>query len=129
MPDFDLRSHVVRDLEALVEAFEPVDPAGDSTDIDAAISFPAPFQEGVNNREDVREPTAVWSFTGRHTGPLLGFDPTFEVVTITGVTVFRRAEDTESGEVECHRVIDWLDALAQIGVTLHHRTIAETRLR
>jgi hypothetical protein len=128
---FDLRAEVVADLAELATAFQPLDAAGQPADVDAAVTLPTPFGRGVNNgtgdgADDVREPTAVWVYTGRHTGPFLGFVPTGAPVTITGVTVFRRPEDTPSGDVECHRVIDWLDVLGQIGVTLQSRSVAAT---
>jgi hypothetical protein len=125
VPRFDLRTNLVEDLQELADVFEPLDRDGNRCDVDGAVELPRPFAEGVNRGADVPEPTAVWTFTGRHVGPLLGFDATGEVVTITGITVFRRPEDTESGEVECYRSIDWLDVLGQIGVVLHHRSIPE----
>jgi hypothetical protein len=67
--------------------------------------------------------TAVaWTWTGRHSAATerLPYQATDRDVVISGLTV---VTEDENGEPRFHRFVDWVTALAQIGVTLTDRPV------
>jgi hypothetical protein len=70
-----------------------------------------------------QQATAVaWTWTGIHTSASerLPYQPTDRPVVVNGLTVVTEDDD---GEPRFHRFVDWVSALAQIGVTLTDRPV------
>ena len=62
-----------------------------------------------------------WAWRGRHDGDVMGFAPTGRVVDVHGVTLVR---DTDDGP-KYSRFVDWISALAQMGVGLFSRPVID----
>jgi hypothetical protein len=76
--------------------------------------------------EPVRSPatgTVVvpWAWVGRHEEDVMGYLPTHQVVELRGVTLVR---DTPDGP-GFTRFVDWVSALAQMGITMATRPIED----
>ena len=74
---------------------------------------------------DGRVALVAWEWHGRHEG-LFGVDATGEPVIVRGVTLV----DYVGGggdEPVLHRYVDWLDVMAQIGITVNPRPIVDVR--
>jgi predicted ester cyclase len=79
-----------------------------------------PFPDGREEIQDlVAEGNMVmarWIFRGTHQGEFLGIAPTWKPVEITGYGTYR----LENEQIVWDTVsFDWLDALEQIGATIH----------
>lgn len=67
-------------------------------------------------------PVAIpWAWVGRHTGDVMGYLPTGQIVEVRGVTLVR---DTEKGPA-FSRFIDWVGALGDMGVTVFTRPVTD----
>ena len=62
-----------------------------------------------------------WAWVGRHDEDVMGYLPTGQRVEVRGVTLVR---DTPDG-LGFTRFVDWISALAQIGVTIASRPITD----
>jgi predicted ester cyclase len=79
-----------------------------------------PFPDGREELQDlVAEGNLVmarWIFRGTHQAEFMGITPTGKPIEITGYSTYR----LENGQIVWDTVcIDWLDALEQIGATIH----------
>jgi hypothetical protein len=72
--------------------------------------------EGFGDGEPItngRHTAVVWEYHGRHDAPFQGVEPTGADIVIRGVTVIE-----QSGRRQVfHRYVDWLDVMAQLGLT------------
>jgi len=99
-------------------------PTGDRSE---SVRFVQPFDDDQSalrfSSEGGRYWVATWTFTGRHTGRFLSFEPTGLDVEISGVTIY----DVELQSF--YRSIDWAAVLLQIGVGLTGRAVDATQRR
>jgi hypothetical protein len=60
-----------------------------------------------------RQTAVVWEYRGRHDAEFQGIPATGRQVVIRGTTIV----DHEGPDPQFHRYVDWLDLMAQLGVT------------
>jgi hypothetical protein len=115
MPDRDPELNVRHDavIATALDVESGLGPFFEATD-----GFSVPTQFGMEPPITNGQMTAVvWQYAGRHSAEFQGVPATDRVVTIRGTTVV----DHSGPEPLFHRYVDWLDVMAQLGLTANMR--------
>ena len=76
---------------------------------------------GLLGNEDTGTNAVPWAFRGRHDRDVMGFLPTGRIIDVEGVTIIHETDDGE----RYARFVDWVGALAQMGVGLFNRPVLD----